>query len=360
MAAPRPRDPFSTLSASMRTVLLIGRETYLHTEGARRMAGLLREAFGDVDRIRFDGETAALADVLDELRSFALIRCHKLVIVDDAYKFVSGRGRGGGDEAGGDQDEEDGTAAGDPRRRRAMEAYAEHPSPEATLLLRSETWRPGKLDKVVAAHGAIVKCEPLRDPEAAAWCAARGSGEHGLAIDRAAAELLVERVGTGLGRLDGELAKLAAFLGDRKEITRADVEALVGPGRQDPAWALQSAMLSGSPAKAYRKMRELLEVARVDEVLVMWAVSDLLRRLHSVARLLERGESLAGHTGRLRLWGADGDHLIKAARQGKPALFARLLERAVSTDHRTKSGSGDERVNLEVLALEVTDTIGCL
>ncbi len=97
------------LDASMRIVVLHGRESFLVREGTTRLTGLLREQFGGVDQFDFEGDTAELADVLDELRSYALFQGHKLVVVDVADQFVAGD-----------------------TRRRALEAYAAQPSEGAT------------------------------------------------------------------------------------------------------------------------------------------------------------------------------------------------------------------------------------
>ncbi len=129
----------------MRILVLHGKEPYLIASASKRYENLLREEFGDVARVELDGETTELAAVLDELRSFALFEPHKLVIVDAADKFLASPARG-----------EDGKKAAGSPRRRALEAYAENPVAQASLLLRADAWRPGKLDKIVAGNGGLV------------------------------------------------------------------------------------------------------------------------------------------------------------------------------------------------------------
>ena len=85
---PGTLDQIDQLDASMRIVVLHGREPFLMTQATHVLAERLAEAHGDVARFALDGETAELADVLDELRSGALFEPHKLVIVDAADKFI--------------------------------------------------------------------------------------------------------------------------------------------------------------------------------------------------------------------------------------------------------------------------------
>ena len=54
----------------------------------REQTEIVQQAPADAQRIDIDGERAELADVLDELRSFAMFGGHKLVIVRDADDFI--------------------------------------------------------------------------------------------------------------------------------------------------------------------------------------------------------------------------------------------------------------------------------
>ncbi len=332
--ASRALQRIGELDASMRIVVVHGREAFLVGEATRVLAGRLAAEYGDVARFVLDGESAELADVLDELRSGALFHPHKLVIVDAADQFIAGD-----------------------TRRRAMEAYAAAPSPDATLLLRSDTWRPGRFDKLVPL---VIKCDALSDRDAVAWCVEAGPARHDVAVQLPAAKLLVDRLGTDLARLDMELGKLSAFVGTDAAISRDDVQELVGRSREEQAWALQSAIMSGSAAQACAKLRELLDISRVDEVLVMWAITDLLRRLHAAAQLLRQGIREQALKKSLRLAWPPGDRILETARRADPPRVAHLLREAVNADYRGKTGQGDQRRNLEALTLLVTDSISCL
>src|SRR4051794_10641642 len=87
---------------------LVGADSFIQLE---KLHDLLRELPSDVQRVDFNGETAELADVLDELRSFAMFGGEKLVVVRDADEFVS-------------------------KFREQLEDFLEHPPASATLVLR--------------------------------------------------------------------------------------------------------------------------------------------------------------------------------------------------------------------------------
>jgi len=347
-------------TADHRIVLLHGPEAFLREEGTRSLIGALEQKFGEIEIFRFDGQTISAADVLDELRSYGLIQRHKLVILDFADQFLAAK----------DEDEEETEAPKEKARgakpskvrtnRELLGEYADRPVPDATLLLRAETWRPGNLDKKIAAIGWIAKCEAIDASAAAAWCVARAQHDHQAKLARDAASLLVERLGSDLVRLDTELAKLATFVGAGAAIDVAAVRELVGPSREEEAWAIQSAILAGSPSRALRTLHEIVALARTQssqEVLVAWSISDLLRKLHAAARLLRQRVPPASIRSQLRLFGPGSDRLIDVASRRPPSHYAELLHEALESDRRTKSGLGRAERNLEVLTVRVADTL---
>ncbi len=323
--------------ASVRIAVLYGKEEYLQREFTAKLKTAVEEAHGEVDVLRFDGETAAVADVLDECRSFGLMTQAKLVVVDKADQFVKGDSRP------------------------LIERYAEHPSEAATLVLRSEVWHKGKLDKLIEAGGGIVhKCDSASVQQAVGFAIARCRKRYDATIAPDAAALLVERTGTNLSRIDSEVAKLALAAGSGGAITRALVGELIGLSREEQVWDIQQEILSGEPARAVRKLHELYETARDPrdiEVPLAYALMDLGRKLTLIAAAQEQGENTRALAQEIRLWG-DGERLVgAAARRAGLHAVARLFDRAVVGDARSKSGFGTHGSALERLAVEICEGV---
>ena len=304
-------------TAEHRIVLLTGKDSFLRVEWSRRLRDALEAKHGEISEFAFDGAAAPLATVLDELRSYGLMATHKLVVVDNADAFFAVE-----------------------ERRRAMERYAEAPMEEATLLLRTQNWRPGNFDKLVAKVGVILKCEPPSQDEAARWCLGRAQKQHRMPIDQGAAATLVDRIGSDLARLDTELAKLAAAASaaGKAAIDRATVIDLVGISREEQAWEIQEAILSGKPPAAAEKVVELLRVSRAPEVLVSWAIIDLFRKIHAAAALQAQGVSDSQVARELKLWGASVSPVLASAHRLGLTRAAALQRRAVAADFAMKSG----------------------
>jgi DNA polymerase III delta subunit len=311
------------LDPSMRFVILHGKDQFLLVERLKRFREALEKHFEGLSRFDFDGGSARLVDVLDELRTFGLMSAHKLIVVDKADQFLANEDT-----------------------RRALERYAEQPMQEATLVLRAESWRPGNLDKIVAKCGAVLKCEPPDAGQAKSWVAARAAKEHRIAIEPDAVDALVDRVGNDLQRLDSELAKFGCYLATEPEatrrVTRALVTALTGQTREEAAWEVQEAVLGGRPAEAILKVRELIEISQAPEQLIIWSLVDLSRKLHDAARMLAEGQQEQAVARQVKLWGPSSAPTLRAARQLGPARAARLFDEAIDLDRRSKSGLAGE------------------
>jgi DNA polymerase III delta subunit len=316
------------LGADTRICVLYGPDEYLRSLRTEELKAALIEAHGEVDVFRFDGASASVADVLDECRSMGLMMQPKLVIVDEADQFVK------------------------EGARPLMERYAEAPAEQATLVLRGDRWNKGKLDKGIEKVGAIIKCDALPTPTAIGWAIKRAEKRHDLVFNDRAATLLVERVGTLLGRLDAEVQKLASAAKSQgaRTIDLDLVEAMVEPTAEEQAWKVQDGVLGGSAEDAVGVIRQALGPWRCDPVPVSWALVDLARKLHAAAALHERGVPEFQIGKELRLWGPSSKPILNLSRDAGRRRCAELFDHAVATDRGLKSGAPNAQRSLETLA----------
>src|SRR5437773_9426801 len=111
---------------------LVGDDSFLHL---RELARIARELGNGGQRADFDGETAELADVLDELRCYSMFGggCAKLVVVRNADDFVS-------------------------RFREQLEDYVAAPSDSGVLVLRlSSLPKVQRIYKLIQKSGQIIE-----------------------------------------------------------------------------------------------------------------------------------------------------------------------------------------------------------
>ncbi len=322
-------------SADTRIAILYGSEEMRKREAIEALRATLEAVHGSLEILTYDGKSAALSDVLDELRTFSLMQTFKIVIVDDADQFVM-------------------------NHREAMERYAAAPVDTATLVLRSIKWNKGNLDKLVAKVGFVEKCEPMQHGEVKDWILRRAKIHHQTKLELQAADLLIERMGTEIALIDGELGKLAVLAGEGNPITAKLVEQVVGRSSEEEAWSIQEAILntiSGGGAKpSIEMLHELVDLSGQPDVLVAYFTADIIRKLYLGMRLKQQGMNDFAIGRELRIWPQERQQVFtKALRAVSPSKLAELFDRIVELDVRAKSGQGDAVRNLEGFCALVGD-----
>lgn len=330
-----------SVDASTRILVLHGPEDMLKQRYLTQLREALAAAHGDTETYTFDGKSATLADVLDELRSYSLMQVFKLVIVDEADQFLK-------------EDEDSQTS-----HRAAMERYADEPVDHATLVLRARKWNRGKLDKKIEKVGAVIKCDALKPAEARDELIRRAKQEHGRTLDKAAATMLVDRLGPELMQLDTELGKLALMVPPGGTVDVRLVEQVVGRSSDEQAYVVQEAVFealrTGSPRQPLSKIHDLVDLGGQPDVLVTYFVADVVRKLNVGLHARRAGVPDFQIAKQLKLWGPRQQAFFAALQKLETAAVARLFDQIVTADARAKSGLGDTLRNLECFCVRLAD-----
>lgn len=214
--------------------------------------------------------------------------------------------------------------------RDSLLSYLEHPSPTTLLVLVQSDAEDPEAD--LAARATAVATQRLPPERAVRWVS-HAAPSMGLAIESAAAELLVQSVGADLSALRQELAKLAALVVGRAAAP-ADVTTLVGIRQGESLQNLIDTALSRTPARAARLVEPVLEQSGMTGVRIVSALGTAL-----VGAALARGELDRG-TPPVRLADTLFRHLLAARPFGlrgykvEAAQWAAWGERWGATDLR--------------------------
>lgn len=302
-----------------------GPETFLKLQA---IGEITDRVLGGMDRglalSEHDGQTARLADVLDDLRTLPFLSERRLVLLRDADNFIS-------------------------EYRSQLETYLENPTPTGVLLMECRSFpATTRLYKRVKAIGEVIKCEPVKAMQVPAWLIERSRKIYGAQLNQRAAALLGELVGAELGRLDGELQKLALYVGERQRIEAADVETLVGFHKEEKVWGIISAIASGDQAGAIRLWEEVWQTDRAAPARAVAGIAYTVRRLLIAQQAQQKGASL-GQLAKI-LYTNDqtaGKILAAFTVQQAEDMHCQLLE----IDVAAKTGRGSVRSGVEAFIL---------
>jgi DNA polymerase-3 subunit delta len=256
-------------------------------------------------------ESAKVGDLADALAAIPLAVGWRVIIVDGVERWKDAQ-----------------------VKERLVGALAEIP-PQTTVALfaceQGSVKAPVTLHRAVTAAGGKVAHEaPLKRWELPRWAAARASA-HGLALDRDAAEALVEQVGERRQRLARELEKLAIAAGagaerggEPRRVDVEDVRLLAAGSAQTQVFGLGDALLAGSAREAllvYARLRAQGERASG----LLYLLAARLRQALSVAERLERGEPASAIRRTLRMPQRAAEQLIAHAGRAGPVRLRGAL-----------------------------------
>jgi DNA polymerase III delta subunit len=297
---------------------LVGGDCFLQLQ---KLAELRSQRPKDVQAIDLDGERCELADVLDELRSFAMFGSAKLVVVRSADEFIT-------------------------RFREQLEAYVAKPCDSGVLVLRCNSLpKNQRIYKLIARVGKIEECEAPNQRQLPQWIVARGKSEHKLTIDPAAANLLADLIGNDLGKLDNELAKLALQV-DSGKVTSESILGSVSFQREQEMWDMTNELAMGRADQALRRWRQLVQL---DTSAEYRAVTWLTLWLEDVGTVIGGGDTNRMSWKYKERFG----QFVKTAQSMGRAKHQRAVDLLAEMDRRSKSGLGDAVTNVEQFILSL-------
>jgi DNA polymerase III subunit delta len=316
-------------------VVLHGSEAGLK-EAARRV--ILQFVFANDEDAsagltRLAGKDADWRRVRDELATVSMFGDRRVVVVEDADDFVS-------------------------EHRDSLETYFNKPSRQSVFVLDVKTWRSNtRLAKKLADVGLDLDCSELKGAALFNWLTARAKTEYGKQLTRDSVGLMVELAGAGLSLLEQELAKLAAYIGDRERIGVEDVRAVVGGWRAETTWQMTDAIRDGQPATALVALGKLLHAGEAPQK-ILGGVNYVFRKYARATELARDGASLRAALQQAGVFPQQIDATERYLRRiGRPRA-ERIRVRLLEADRGLKGGSRvGEQLQLELLLLQLSGAL---
>jgi DNA polymerase-3 subunit delta len=185
------------------------------------------------------------------------------------------------------------TPAGAPDPRafaQALADYAERlPATTDLVVLADELLDDAHpLVGAAARHGQVRAFVPPRGAQLESWMARRAQAL-GVRLDREAAQLLANAIGNDLRPLAGELAKLAAYVGQGGAIGEETVRLLSSTAQQTHVFDLTDALARRDRPRALALLHELLDAGESAQGIVA-LIAHQTRTLLQVRALAEQGQ----------------------------------------------------------------------
>jgi DNA polymerase III subunit delta len=173
-----------------------------------------------------------------------------------------------------------------PKVRSVLLAYLERPSPETVLVLVQGSGEAAE-DKEIARVAQSVACASLPPERVVKWLLHRAE-TNGVRLEESAAAHLVRSLGTELGPLASELAKLAA-LPEGEILTIERVGELVGVRHGETGFDWRDAVFEGRVPEAIRLLTPVLDQPGSSGVKLVTLTGTTLIGIGIARGLLDRG-----------------------------------------------------------------------
>jgi DNA polymerase-3 subunit delta len=306
---------------------LFGDEEFLKEEAASRIVGAhLDDATREFNLDQIHGSEGTVESLASILQTPPLMAPWRVVVVREAQAL-----------------------AGSPRARGVIEALLEREVPGLVLVLIGQIPERSRAQfyEVLKQKARAVEFAPLTSGDLPGWLMAR-SAARAVELEPDAARALVAAIGSEIGVLERELAKLQDFVGERRQIGLADVEAAVGQITRQNRWDWFDLVGDGRLAEARAALPVLFDARESGVGLVLGLGTHFLRLAIAAAggeRALQN--ELPPH----QRWLAS--RLARQARRWTPERLGSALDDLLRADRLLKSASLDEEQILEELLLRL-------
>jgi DNA polymerase-3 subunit delta len=278
-----------------------------------------------------DGDEAAIAEVLDELKTTPFLTDRRVVAIRGADGFVS-------------------------KNREILEKYFEKPASTGVLVLTVSGWDARtRLSKMLPKVGALIELTSPPRWKLPDHLVQHAASKHQVRLNKDAAEMLVELIGEEPAQLYNEVEKLVLFTRGEGTIRTDHVEALTGHQHIYGAFEVIDAMIGGHIGQAVSRLRNMFDEDKSAEYTAVGAFAFHLRRMFQAKTLLEKRTNPAEIAKQLRIWGHK-DRFFAQLQRISLLQIAAFLEELAAIDHATKTGQGQAPVLIEQLVLKLAST----
>ena len=307
--------------------LICGSEEYLKKHRMRQLIRALAPDADDMNLTEFDGkktEAESIINIADTLPFFAERR---VVTVTDSGYFKKGC--------------------------EALEEYIGN-MPDSTYLIfcEKEVDKKRKLYKYFSENGHVVEYEPL-DEEGLRMYVVPMLKRMDKTILGSTFSHLVQRTGCDLNNISHELEKLAAYTGDRKEITVEDIDKLVCRQLEEQVFDLTDAIATKQKKKALDLYYEMLEL-KTPPMKIISLLSTQYNSLMMLKELRMKGMDESEISKKVKLHPYAVKMRLRTASRFKPEELKSAVTRCVEAEESIKQGRKAQDLAAEMLIVSLS------
>lgn len=324
-------------------ILLVGGDSYLRELCRKKVVdAYVSEGTRDWGVRKFSAEEDDVSAILGQAQTMPMLAPRQVIFVSEAEAW----------ERLGDESRD--------TLVKQISEYFDNPAPFTVLVFEASALdQRMRLAKTFAEKTLTVSVELSTDPEERTRLAVPLSlemaRELGATLEPDAADELCDALNGELAAIRTELEKLSAYAGDRRKITRADVDLLVISARKYEVWDLADMLAAREPAQALEFLDSLLREGEAAPAL-LGALAWMYRKLLE-AQELPSGTAEWQAASRLKMRPKAAELAVRQSRKFPQTQLTRGLAALYEADSRLKSGGTNQRAVMEFLVTQLASPV---
>jgi DNA polymerase-3 subunit delta len=313
-------------------ILLYGQEAYFVERGLK----IVRESTvslqdRDFNLTQFHGRDFKVGEVIEQAGTFPVFSERRLVIIKNIHESSA--------------DQLDG-----------LLPYLENPVPETVLLFTAEKIDARrKFFQLLKKNGTVIEFKKIYENQLPTFVRELAKSFN-VTLSGGALRLFCKRVGTNLVEVEGELEKLAGYLGDRDLADENDVAAIVSDTRIESVFDLTDALGRGDSSTALKLLDRLLTEGQAP-LMVLAMMTRHFRQMWKIREMLAQKVPQKDMPRRVGVSPYFLNGLIEQARRFDNQHYQQLFSWLLATDLALKSSRVEPKMHLERLVLDMA-TLG--
>ncbi|MBQ0058402.1 MAG: DNA polymerase III subunit delta [Lachnospiraceae bacterium] len=311
-----------------RVYVLFGPEAYLRQAYRQRLCRAVVSDDDTMNRNVFSVIDTRQGDIIEQAETMPFFAEKRLIYVRDSGLFKSGS-----DEL--------------------ADYMSNLPDYVVIVFDEDEVDKKSRLYKACDKNGRVVEFTALGEDDLRQYVAGT-LGRGGKRITLANCNLLLERTGNDLGRINNELDKLVNYVDEREEVTKEDIELLVARELSDNVFDLVSAVSEHKKKLAISLYHDLL-AKKEPPMKILSLIQRQFRQMLTISELYGDGLGRDAVAEQMHLSSFVVKKLSVISRSYKENALRAAVERCIALEEDVKNGRLSDRLAVELLLIQLSD-----
>lgn len=302
--------------------LLCGEEAYLRRQYRDRVKKAL---LGDGDLMNlncFEGKGIVPGEVIDLAQTMPFLAERRVLVIENSGFFK----RGG----------------------ETLAEYLADPAPSAYFLfVETEIDKRSRLYKAASARGRVIECKTPDEGVLKRWVVELLAKDN-KRITQRDLDLFLEKTGTDMENIRGEVEKLVCYCLDREAVTAQDIEAVCVRQIGSRIFDMVEAVADKKQRRAMELYYDLLTL-KEPPMRILFLIARQFNLLLQVKELKNKGYDTRGIGEKVGLKGFIAGKYVSQAAKFKEAELRQALTDCVETEEAVKTGRMNDVMSVELL-----------